>query len=233
MHTRPKRLSIIVPAYNEERTIKKVMKKIKELDLRKYNLEKEIIIINDGSVDNTEKTLSNIGGIKLISHNKNMGKGAAIKTGIRNSNGEILMIQDSDLEYDPRQIPRLIKPILEGENVVYGSRFMGKIIGPQIILHTIGNKLLSFFTRVLYNTKITDMETGYKVFRKEVIKDIKIRSNRFDFEPEITAKILKKGYRIKEIPIEFRPRTFSEGKKITWIDGIKALFSLVRYRFFD
>lgn len=227
-----KKISILVPVYNEEKTIKRVIDKLKSI---KLPLKKEIIAVNDGSKDKTLEILKKVKDIKLISHVKNIGKGAAIRTALRHSTGDIILIQDADLEYNPSQIPILIRPILdEKTKVVYGTRFLRKRNKNwKIPLHYIGNRSLTFLTELLYRSNITDMETGYKIFDKNVIKDIKIRSKKFDFEPEITAKIRKKGYKIKEIPIEFNPRDFKEGKKITWIDGIKAAYCLIYYRFFD
>ena len=228
-------LSIIVPVYNEEKTISVIIDKLKKLDL-----EKEIIVVDDCSSDNSYEILKKTKGISLFKHEINKGKGAAIKTGIANSKGDILTIQDADLEYNPEDFKFLIKPILENKTkVVYGSRFLNKNFNSFqrektiISSHYIGNKFLTFLTTILYRQKLTDMETCYKVFKREVIKDIRIKSNRFEFEPEITAKILKGSYRIIEIPINYHPRSFDEGKKITWKDGIKAIFYLIKYRFLD
>jgi len=225
-----------MPVYNEEKTILKIINKVKNVKIK--NITKEIIIVDDFSTDNTRKILSKLKdrSIKVIYHQKNRGKGSAIRTALKHVTGDLITIQDADLEYDPAEYQRLLKPIIEGKTkVVYGSRLetIRKNLRNMYKLHYIGNAFLTLMTNVLYGTKITDMETCYKVFRKEVIKDIKLRAKRFDFEPEITAKILKKGYRITEIPIGFVGRTFSEGKKITWKDGIKALFYLVKYRFTD
>jgi glycosyltransferase involved in cell wall biosynthesis len=227
------KISIIIPVYNEEKTIKDVIKNIRRLSLRKYNMSKEIIIVDDCSTDETKNILVHSKGIKLLVHKNNMGKGASIRTGLEKSDGELIIIQDADLEYNPGEIPKLIEAVLNGNDVVYGSRFLGNIVGQRIVLHEIGNKILSLLTVILYQKRITDMETGYKLFRKDVIRGMKIRSERFEFEPEITAKVLKKGYRIKEVPINFYPRTASEGKKITWRDGIRAAIALIKYRFYD
>jgi len=235
-----KKLSIIIPVYNEEKTIQKVINEIDKIKIE--NVLKEVIIVDDHSTDNTKKILGRIkkDSIKIFYHAKNMGKGAAIRTAIQHSAGDIISIQDADLEYDPKNVVKLIKPILYGSSdVVYGPRFVGKrliLFGEnktQLPLHLIGNRILTFLTNILYFNSITDMETGCKIFKKEVISGMKLKSNRFDFEPEITAKILKRGYKIKEIPIGFSPRTFKEGKKITWRDGIKAAYYLVKYRFVD
>ena len=230
------KLSIIIPAFNERKTILKVINKVKKVKLN--NVKKEIIIIDDFSKDNTKEILTKLKNknIKIFFHQKNQGKGAAIRTGLKHATGDVILIQDADLEYNPEEYPRLLKPIIENKTkVVYGSRLeaIRKNLKNMYKLHYIGNLFLTIMTNILYGTKITDMETGYKVFRKEVIKGMKLRAKRFDFEPEITAKILKKGYKIKEVPIDFVGRKFKEGKKITWRDGIKALYYLVKYRFVD
>ena len=234
------RLSILIPVYNEEKTIVKVIDEVDKVKIN--NVEKEIIVVDDCSTDKTRDILKKIKNksVKIFYHNKNMGKGSAIRTALENSTGGIISIQDADLEYEPRYIAKLVKPILEGKSdVVYGSRFLGKkliFFGKEKTIlpsHWIGNRFLTLFTNLLYNGKITDMETGCKVFRKNVIKGINLKATRFDIEPEITAKILKRGFKIKEIPIDFNPRTSEEGKKITWIDGIKAAYYLLKYRIFD
>ena len=230
------KLSIIIPAYNEEKTIKKIIDRVKKIQLK--NISKEIIIVDDFSNDNTRTILKKIKekSINILYHGKNMGKGAAIRTGLQNSTGDIILIQDADLEYDPNDYSKLLNPIINNKaNVVYGSRVnaIRKNIKKMYKLHYIGNLFLTSMTNLLYGVKITDMETCYKVFRREVIKHINIRANRFEFEPEITAKILKKGYKIFEVPISFAGRKFNEGKKITWKDGLKAAYYLLKYRFFD
>ena len=234
------KLSIIIPVYNEKNTILKVIKKVKNIKTR--NIKKELIVVDDFSTDNTRDILKRLNDktVKVLYHKKNMGKGAAIRTAIAHSTGDIIAIQDADLEYEPANIVKLLQPILNGNaDVVYGSRFLGKklsLFGSGKTMyphHWIGNRGLTLITNILYFTSITDMETGYKVFKREVIKNINLKANRFDFEPEITAKILKKGYKIKEVPIDFTPRSFKEGKKITWKDGLKAAYYLLKYRFFD
>lgn len=238
------KLSILIPVYNEEETILKVIDEVNKVKID--NVEKEIIVVDDCSTDKTRGILKKVKddvkhkSLKIFYHSKNMGKGSAIRTALKNSTGDIISIQDADLEYEPKNIIKLIKPILEGKSdVVYGSRFLGKnlfLFGRKktpLPSHWIGNKFLTLFTNLLYSGSITDMETGCKVFRKDVIGKISLKATRFDIEPEITAKILKKGCKIKEIPIDFNPRTFREGKKITWIDGIKAAYYLLKYRFVD
>ncbi len=234
------KLSIIIPAYNEDNNILKVIQGVKKVKIK--DVEKEIIVVDDCSTDRTGDILkkNNDKSIKVFYHKKNMGKGAAIRTALEHCNGSIISIQDADLEYAPRNIIRLIQPIINKQyDVVYGSRFLGKkmaLFGRNktiLPMHWIGNRCLTFLTNLLYFNSITDMETGCKVFKKEVVEGMNLKSRRFDFEPEITAKILKRGYKIKEFPISFNPRTHEEGKKITWRDGVKAAYYLVKYRFFD
>jgi glycosyltransferase involved in cell wall biosynthesis len=233
------KLSIIVPVYNEEKTVKKILNKVKKVRLPNL-IEKEIIVVDDGSQDETPSILNNISGIKVINHKTNKGKGAAVRTGIETAKGDIILIQDADLEYNPDDYPRLLEPILKDKaEVVYGSRLKNyplRIVGKRktpLITHYLGNKLLTLITNLLYGNGLTDMETCYKVFTKEVLKPIKLNANRFDFEPEITAKILKAGYKICEVPIKVQPRGYDEGKKITWRDGIGAAWTLIKYRFVD
>ena len=229
------KLSIIIPVYNEENTISEVIEKIKNIGIK--NMQKEIIIVDDYSTDHTKDILKKLNkSLKVVYHKKNMGKGAAIRTGLRLAKGDIVLIQDADLEYSPKEYPKLLKPLLENKaDVVYGSRVeaIRRNIKNMYKLHYIGNIFLTFMTNLLFGAKITDMETGYKVFRREVIKGINLNAERFDFEPEITAKILKKGYKIYEVPIGFSGRKFEEGKKITWVDGVKAVYYLIKYRFVD
>ncbi len=226
-------LSIIVPVFNEEKTILPLLEKVRKVKLMGF--QKQIIVVDDGSGDGTAALLQKVSKrvILFLRHEKNKGKGAAIRTAIPHTTGDFVIIQDADLEYDPGDYEKLLMPLLDGSSdVVYGSRFLG----PHrafLFWHFIGNKFLSLVTNVLYNTILTDMETCYKVFKGDVIRGLKLRSNRFEFEPEVTAKILKKGYKLYEIPISYHGRGFEEGKKITWRDGITALAALVRYRFMD
>ncbi|MFZ1505943.1 MAG: glycosyltransferase family 2 protein [Anaerolineae bacterium] len=237
MSTTPHRLSVIIPVYNERGTIEEIVRRVLAAPLD--DVEKEIILVDDGSTDGTRDILRQMqakqaAAMHIVFHEFNQGKGAAIRTGLHHISGDLVVIQDADLEYDPREYGVLIQPILEGKaDVVYGSRFLGshRVFN---FLHMLGNKFLTLITNLLYNTILTDMETCYKVFRSAVFKDIKIRANRFDFEPEITAKILKRGYRVFEVPISYNGRDADEGKKISaWRDGLPALWALIKYRFVE
>ncbi|MCD6560182.1 MAG: glycosyltransferase family 2 protein [Deltaproteobacteria bacterium] len=225
------KLSIIIPAYNEKKTIKNLMEKISLIDI-----PKEIIIVDDYSSDGTSEILAEIESdeVKVFYHERNMGKGAAVRTAIKHITGDIIIIQDADLEYDPGDYPVLIKPIVEGRaDAVYGSRFLG---GPHRVLffrHYVGNRMLTTFSNMLSNLNLTDMETGYKAFKREVIQGLNLRSNKFGFEPEITMKLARSRFVIYEVPISYYGRDYSEGKKITWKDGIAALFHTLWFRFFD
>ena len=232
----PAKLSIIIPVYNEEKTITEVISRVLKVPLN--NIKKELIIVDDFSTDKTREVLDKIksNNIKLFYHQKNLGKGSAIRTALRHVTGDIILIQDADLEYNPEDYPKLISPILDKKTkVVYGTRlsYIKSHKRNMYWLHYFGNWVLTLITNLLFSSRLTDMETCYKVFTKDVIDNIKLKSRRFDFEPEITAKILKTGHKIYEIPISFQARNFDEGKKITWRDGIKALYSLIKYRLVD
>jgi len=226
------KLSVIIPVFNEENTIQEILKRVQSTQLAE-----EILVIDDGSKDGTRDLLKQVnsdGRIRVIFHEKNKGKGAAVVTGIQSACGDVILIQDADLEYDPRDFPKLLQPIDEGiADVVYGSRFLGGPRRPTMFWHMIANKLLTLMTNILYNNILTDMETGYKVFRREVVEGMEIKAKRFDFEPEFTAKILKRKTRIFEVPITFNPRDYSEGKKIKAKDALIAMWTLLKYRFVD
>jgi glycosyltransferase involved in cell wall biosynthesis len=230
------KISIVIPVYNEVDTLEHILDKIEDAEF--CGLEKEIIMVDDGSDDGSKdllKTLEATEKYKIYYHSKNMGKGAALRTAFNYATGDIIVIQDADLEYDPHDYKDLVKLILDDKaDVVYGSRLSGgRPTRSFMLTHLLGNKLLTLVTNILYNTILTDMETCYKAFRADVIKNISIKSNGFDFEPEITAKILKKGYHLYEAPISYYGRDYAEGKKITWKDGIWALWALVKFRFVD
>jgi len=225
-------ISVIIPVFNEEKTIKEIIRRVQAV-----NMVAEIVIVDDGSTDRTPQILKELDGkdhVQVLSHERNRGKGSAIHTGIQAACSEVIIIQDADLEYDPREYPNLIKPIEEGiADVVFGSRFLGGARRPILFWNMVANKILTLVTNLLYNNILTDMETGYKVFRRDVVISIPLRARRFDFEPEFTAKVLKRKVRIYEVPISFNPREYSEGKKIKMKDAFQAMWTLIKFRFLD
>jgi glycosyltransferase involved in cell wall biosynthesis len=226
------KLSVVIPVYNEIHTIQEILSRV-----RATQMADEIILVDDGSTDGTRdflQTVSREKMIRVILHEKNQGKGAAVRTGIAAAQGEVVLIQDADLEYDPCDYHTMLKPIEDGKaDVVYGSRFLGGPHRAAMFWHMVANQLLTFATNVIYDTILTDMETGYKVFRREILDGVVLRANRFDFEPEFTAKILKRKARVFEVPISFNPRDYSEGKKIRLKDAFAAVWALLKYRFVD
>ena len=222
-------LSVIIPVYNERNTLAEVIRRVQA-----QPIETEILVVDDASTDGTRELLRETtwpANVHVFYHEKNSGKGAAIRTALPSVSKDTILIQDADLEYNPSDYATVLRPILDGvADVVYGSRFLG-IHRSFMLHHYVGNKFLTLLTNVLYNNILTDMETGYKAFRAPVLRGVTIRSNRFDFEPEITAKVLKRGYRIYEVPIYYAGRDYADGKKITWRDGVAALWALIRFRF--
>ena len=227
-----RRLSVIVPVFDERSTVAEIVRRMRVVDIP---LDLEIIVVDDGSGDGTREVLRQLADstVRVLNHPTNRGKGAAVRTGLEHVSGDLVLVQDADLEYDPEDWPKLLAPVLRGKaKVVYGSRFTGERRN-MLFLHWIGNRFLSLVTNVLYNTTLSDMETCYKLFDSHVLDGMTLRADRFEFEPEITAKVLKRGIRIYEVPISYAGREFHEGKKITWRDGIVALWTLVKYRFVD
>jgi glycosyltransferase involved in cell wall biosynthesis len=245
------KLSIIIPVYNEAPTLHEILRRVRFVKVvvpvgfvvdgdegQQVQLDKEIIVIDDGSEDGSRQILEEEaarGDVRAFYHEHNRGKGAAVRTGFQNATGDFLVVQDADLEYDPREYRLLLQPILEGRaDVVYGSRFRGGPTKTMFFSHMLGNRFLTLVTNILYDTILSDMETCYKCFRAEVIRDIPLRARGFEFEPEVTAKVLKRGHRIYEVPISYTGREFDEGKKICpWRDGLKAVWTLIKYRFVD
>jgi glycosyltransferase involved in cell wall biosynthesis len=227
-----RKLSVIVPVFDERNTVVEIVRRMRKVELP---VDLEIVIVDDGSTDGTRDVLRQLADstVHVITHDVNRGKGAAIRSGLAHVTGDLVLVQDADLEYDPEDWPKLLNPMLRGKaRVVYGSRFTGERRN-MLFLHWVGNRFLSLVTNVLYNTTLSDMETCYKLFDRTILDGITLRAQRFEFEPEVTAKILRQGIRIYEVPISYTGREFDEGKKITWRDGFVALWTLVKYRFTD
>jgi glycosyltransferase involved in cell wall biosynthesis len=226
------RLSVIIPAYNESKTLQEIVRRVQAT-----GMVDEILVVDDGSTDGSRDLLSKMNSqanIKVIYHERNQGKGKAVRTGIQNASGDLILVQDADLEYDPREYPNLLRPIQEGiADVVYGSRFLGAGRRPVLFWNMVANKILTLVTNILFNNILTDMETGYKLFRRQVVQNMTLNARGFDFEPEFTAKILKSKARIYEVPITFNPRDYAEGKKIRMRDAFIALWTLIKYRIVD
>ena len=224
------RLSVVIPCYNEETTIEEIVRQV-----QKTGRAHEIVIVDDGSTDGTREILARLDGndgVRVFLHEKNQGKGAAVRTGLQHATGDVMLVQDADLEYDPRDYDAMLRPIEEGRaKAVYGSRFLGGPRRTMFFWHMLGNRFLTLVTNILFDTILSDMETCYKVFTADIAANLNLKSHGWGFDPEITAKILRQGVRIYEVPISYAGREFEEGKKISWRDGFVVLWTLVKYRF--
>jgi glycosyltransferase involved in cell wall biosynthesis len=230
-----KRLSILIPVFNEVQTVEEIIRRVRATD--SCGLEREIVVVDDASTDGTGdllKKIQQVGGVKVVLHPYNRGKGAALRTALEQATGDIVVIQDADLEYDPADYPILLKPILDGRaDVVYGSRFLGGTHRVLLFWHFMANKFLTLLSNLFCNLNLSDMETGYKVFRRKCVEGLALNAERFGIEPELTAKLARRHFRFYETPIGYSGRDYSEGKKINWKDGLAALWFIFRYRFFD
>ncbi|HZI93056.1 MAG TPA: glycosyltransferase family 2 protein [Patescibacteria group bacterium] len=228
------KLSIVMPVYNERQFVREIIERV--LSVRLDGLQRELIVVDDCSKDGTRDLLRNLGlaDVTVVFHDQNMGKGAALRSGFSRASGDIILIQDADLEYNPADYPVLLKPILDrNADVVYGSRFLGGPHRVHLFWHMVGNRFLTLLSNMMSNLNLTDMETCYKVFRREVLEGMILRSDRFGFEPEFTLKVARKGWRVYEVPISYHGRDYSEGKKIGWKDGFSAIWTIIKYRFID
>ncbi len=225
-------LSVVIPVYNEKSTLEEIIRRVQAVEL---GMDKEIVAVDDGSTDGTRDILGRLASdkVRVFLHEKNRGKGGALRTGFSEARGDIVLVQDADLEYDPQEYPKLLEPILDGRaDVVYGSRFLGGAHRVLYFWHSVGNRLLTMFSNMASNLNLTDMETCYKVFRGEVLQQLRLKSGRFGIEPEITIKVAKLNCRVYEVPISYAGRDYSEGKKIGWKDGVAALFHIVQVQVF-
>ncbi len=228
------KLSVVMPVYNERRFIAPIIERV--LAVKLENVDRELIVVDDCSKDGTRDVLKGLSlpGVKIFFHEQNRGKGAALRTGFEQTSGDLILIQDADLEYNPAEYPHLIKPILDGNaDVVFGSRFLGGPHRAHLFWHMVGNRFLTLLSNRMSNLNLTDMETCYKVFKREVLKGMTLRSDRFGFEPEFTLKVARGGWRVYEVPISYHGRDYSEGKKIGWKDGVSAVCTIIKYRLMD
>ena len=228
------KMSVIMPVYNERQFVRDIIDKV--LDVPLDGMEKELVVVDDCSKDGTRELLKELSlpGVKVVFHEQNRGKGAALRTGFSHATGDVILIQDADLEYNPEDYPVLLGPILDGyADVVYGSRFLGGPHRVHLFWHMVGNRVLTLLSNMMSNLNLTDMETCYKVFKREVLNGMQLRSDRFGFEPEFTLKVARRGWRIYEVPISYHGRDYAEGKKIGWKDGVSAIYTIIKYRFID
>ncbi|MGH9868348.1 MAG: glycosyltransferase family 2 protein [Candidatus Polarisedimenticolia bacterium] len=228
------RLSIVIPVYNEKATIRAIIERV--LSVTMDGIDMELIVVDDCSRDGTRKELETLTlpGVNVLFHDRNRGKGAALRTGFARATGDVVLVQDADMEYNPQEYPVLLKPILDGHaDVVYGSRFLSGAHRVHLFWHYVGNRFLTLLSNMMSNLNLTDMETCYKVFRREVLQGMTLRSDRFGFEPEVTQKVARAGWRVYEVPISYHGRDYAEGKKIGWKDGVSAICTIIKYRFVD